>query len=160
MKNASTSLLCLALIALVGCQQPRDRRYMNGSNLSTDPLATRDFSNNQQIPIPTPSATSTSSSSTPSVPEDIKHCQWSQDGVNNFESFANHLGAHTICQGKTVKTDVYIQAQTAVTDASVCVIPTYTDGTKSIYIGRPKCLYLQNPKTIYKVPLEANRDGF
>ncbi|MBT3584854.1 MAG: hypothetical protein HN509_08095, partial [Halobacteriovoraceae bacterium] len=96
------------------------------------------------------------------IPSEISHCTWSTDGVNGFPAQSNHLGAYSFCKSSDTNNpnDVYIQVQQPVSDAQVCIIPTSSSGSNSIYIGEPRCLMITEPQKIYKVTLLKNRPGF
>lgn len=94
------------------------------------------------------------------IPEQIRHCQWSADGVNGFAQNHNHLGQFTICQSSQKDVDIHLQIKTPITDANLCVFPTYHSGSSSVYIGEPRCFSATNPKTIYKVVLLKNRPNY
>lgn len=95
------------------------------------------------------------------IPEEIKHCAWSADGISGFQMASNsHIGPHTICQSKNINTDVFIQVKNPITDSQVCIIPTYASNNASVYIGEPRCLMLNDNKRIYKVSLLKNRPGY
>lgn len=95
------------------------------------------------------------------IPDEIKHCTWSADGITNFQMASNsHLGPHTLCQSSTVNTDVFIQVKNPIMDAQVCIVPTYASNNASVYIGEPRCLMLNDNKKIYKVSLLKNRPGY
>lgn len=95
------------------------------------------------------------------IPDEIKHCTWSADGITNFQTSSNtHLGPHTLCQSKTAETDVFVQVKNPILDAQVCIVPTFASNNASVYIGEPRCLMLNDNKKIYKVSLLKNRPGY
>jgi hypothetical protein len=94
------------------------------------------------------------------IPAEISHCQWSTDGVNNFKYNHTHLGNFNICQSSQSEVDINIQIRSPITDAQLCILPTYHSGSSSIYIGEPRCFLASNPKTVYKVTLLKNRPNY
>jgi len=166
--------LAILMTTLSACfEQPRDRRVVS---------STREVSNPYQNNQPTGSVALPGSSSEDEeadnkaedsgadtedpniediIPAEIKHCNWSMDGQTGFSNSNNtHLGAHTICQSQSSPVDIYIQLKNPISDAQVCLIPTYNSGTSSIYIGEPRCLMISDNKRIYKVTLLKNRQGY
>ncbi len=171
MNKSALFILLAALTTLGGCfDGARERRSITtAQRVATTPTA---YPNNQptggSIILPggtggnggtnTPTPTPTDPASL--IPEELKHCSWSTDGVNGFASTHNHLGAHTICQNKNNELDIHIQVRTPITDAQICVFPTYHSAQASIYIGEARCFMASNSKTIYKVSLIKNRPGY
>jgi hypothetical protein len=168
MKGLFTTLLLIQIFAITACDAPRDRR---ASLRLTDPNSSSIVNNNGGYDYSGRDSETTSSggnnsgststdTSTSTIPDEIKHCNWSMNGVTGHESVHNHLGEHTICQSKTNRADIYIQTKSPINDAQVCLIPTSNNGNKSVYIGEPRCLMLSDPMRIYKVTLLRNRSGF
>lgn len=99
-------------------------------------------------------------SGTPQIPEEISHCTWATDGVNGFALNHAHLGPFNICQGKNSDTEIHIQIKNPITDAQLCIFPTYHSSSASVYIGEARCFIASNPKTVYKVNLLKNRPNY
>jgi hypothetical protein len=182
------SIIILSLALLHSCQEPRSERtaldpanipnntsnntasnpyvgFENDGNTRTDTDTDTDTNNNTDPTDNTPTPTGS-----PTIPEEVRHCQWSVDGINGFQNSGHaHLsptessaseGAFTICQSRTNETIIYLQLKASINDAQVCVFPTYEADGKSVYLGEPRCLLAQSPKTIYKVNLLKNRSGY
>lgn len=162
-----------AALLFTGCfEQGRDRSTVQSTRNNSDIYANRTPSGGA-IALPAEGSESGGSSEGGSgsgdsgtnfeslIPEEIKHCQWSADGITGFQLSSNaHLGPHTLCQSKTVNTDVFVQVKNPIVDAQVCIIPTYASNNASVYIGEPRCLMLNDNKKIYKVSLLKNRPGY
>ncbi len=157
MKKIIFLLVLSSLFA--GCNEStRDRRlaYATAGTTSSGYQYGSNFTNtNDRTTItvtPTPTTTS-------NVPSDATHCKWSTDGSTGFERQSSHLGDYTLCQSKTDETKVYIQVKT-VPSSQVCIIPTSSNGTSSVYIGEPRCTLITSNTTIYPVTLLKNRTNF
>lgn len=163
-----------ALLFLSSCfEQGRDRSTVQSTRDNSDIYANRAPSGGA-IALPGSGANSGDSTGGSSggsgaeqdsfeslIPDEIKHCKWSEDGITGFEMSSNsHLGPHTLCQSKTTNTDIFVQVKNPISDAQVCLIPTYASNNASVYIGEPRCLMLNNNKKIYKVSLLKNRPGY
>jgi hypothetical protein len=157
------SLLLLIAFAMTSCDAPRDRRTAysssNNSNQFSPSYESTGTSNTGSSNTDDTSSDREDSDSGETIPDEIKHCQWSSDGSSNFEESHSHLGQYTICQS-TNKKDVWIQVKTPISDAQVCMIPTHNSGSSSVYIGEPRCLMVSESKKIYKVTLFSNRTGY
>ena len=103
------------------------------------------------------------------IPSEVSHCRWSDDGENGFQSAAAHLspeenslqeGGYTLCQSRANPLEVYLQIKSPITDAQLCLIPTYNSGGNSVYLGEPRCLYTNSTRKLYKVALIKNRQGY
>lgn len=162
------------LIILTGCfEQPRDRRTVGSAQEYTNPYENNRPSGSVALPGSSDESENgedddeegSTDIDNPNLdeilPDEIKHCNWSADGQTGFEKSSNsHLGAHTICQSQTNEVDIYLQIKNPISDAQVCLIPTYSNGNASIYIGEPRCLMVNDNKRIYKVTLLKNRQGY
>lgn len=161
MKNLIQLAFLIILVTAMACEGPRNARSRRGatSDAFTD---SNDYSNSGNdddddgVTVIDDGTGTTNSS----IPQEIRHCQWSTDGTSGFQSSGSHLGAYTACQSTTNETDIYIQLQSPVTDSQLCVIPTFNNGATSIYIGEPRCLSVVDNKKIYKVGLLKNRPGY
>lgn len=168
MKKFSLSL-CLVLIVswvLTSCMDsPRNKRNAEDKKTSnaftTPPAYPRTYvDDSDDDSSDSTSGDSSSTTNTGNVPTEISHCSWSADGSSGFQSTSSDLGAYTLCQSSTNELDVYLQVQSPVTDAQLCIIPTYFNGTQSIYIGEPRCLRPINRANRYKITLLKNRPGY
>ncbi len=156
------TILCLITLFASSCDAPR----MRGDNSSSNSIEYSSF----DTATPTPSSsldnnTTTRTSeeaATPvaSIPSEINHCSWSTDGSTGYTSEHLHLGKMTVCQSRIKDTDIYIQLQSNFSDSQLCLIPTYHSGSRSIYIGEPRCIYIQESGRIYKVEMLKNRTGY
>ncbi len=166
-------IILTLLILTASCDAPRDRRaaYKEDANSSSpywfSPSSSgaqsgSDSTSNTSTDTTTDnSGTTTGTDSSSSIPDEIKHCSWSTDGVNGFETTDRpHLGHHTICQSKNDSKDVYIQVKVAIPDSQVCFIPTYRSSDSSVYIGGPRCIMINETKKIFKITLNKNRSGY
>lgn len=149
-------LITLILMASA-CDSPRSQRAIITSGQSSNGL-----NNGVNLGSGTSGGTtgtgtgSTGTTTTPSnVPDDAKHCKFSTDGVNGFESTSTHLGSYTLCQSSSDKSVFYAQVKTppvgANGDVSICFIPHTSSGSNSIYIGNPMCGSFPNPKEVKKI---------
>jgi len=173
-------ILCLiALTTLASCfnESPRDKRKNSGTDKKTEQQDFYDwFSNNNPntggnagdlVPVAdeneTNEATETNSvTQNISIPEDIKHCSWSQDGSSGFTSKDDHLGsAYTFCKSKNgqkaAQLDIYFQMADAIKNSQLCFIPTTNKGKKTVYVGNARCLNILSNRQIYKITLIADR---
>lgn len=165
MKNIIRLAFLILLVATMACEGPRSARTRSGATDDAFSRSTSSDSDNDDGGVTVAdnddggSGTGTGSSQ---IPTEIDHCNWSSDGVNGFQSASSHLGAYTFCQAKSpgVETDVYLQLQMPISDSQVCVIPTFNNGSNSIYIGEPRCLSATDNKRIYKIGLIKNRPGY
>lgn len=107
-------------------------------------------------PTPTPSATGTVSN----MPSDAAHCSWSTNGISGYSGNHHHIGQYNVCQSSSSKEIIYVQISDPIEDAQVCVIPTTSSGSRSVYIGEPRCQMLSDNSKIYKFQLYKNRSGF
>jgi len=158
MKKA-LALSILTAIAIVGCEQPRQTRgFARGT--ATSALESSPNTNTNTNTNVTPTPTPTTSVGGVTIPTEISHCSWSQDGVNGFASSHTHIGAYTLCKSVTDETDIYLQVRDNISDSQICLFPTSTDGSNSFYIGEARCLMVTNNKQIYKIKMYKNRPGF
>lgn len=150
MKNLLPFIATLVLIS--ACDSPRVQRPMSTGSLNNAVTTPVDFSNPTPIPG---TGTTTPTTTNPLIPTDATHCKFATDGVTGFESNSNHLGDYTLCQSSTDKSVMYFQLKTPPTnssgDISICLIPTTSNGTSSIYVGNPMCGYFKNPKDVRKI---------
>ncbi|MDD4974798.1 MAG: hypothetical protein PHY93_10635 [Bacteriovorax sp.] len=145
-------LMISTLALLTSCDSPRSQRaisssYNNGLT-SNGNVATVNLDNSNSSTTP---ATGTASV----IPTDASQCKFASDGVTGFESTSTHLGDYTLCQSSTDKSVVYFQLKTPPTnsngDISICLIPTTSSGSNSIYVGNPMCGYFKDPKAVRKI---------
>lgn len=152
----------LLSIVLFSCNEQRSDRVSRGGR-SPSTSATSPFSKESQVP------SNNSDTSGIEIPSEIRHCQWSQDGLSNFSRNHPHLsisesdptGGHfNLCQSQTNSKNIYIQVKTPINETQTCFLPTYYTGDKSTFIGEPRCLFLNNNQKIFKVDLIVNRNGY
>lgn len=147
-------LTIAALFTLTSCDSPRSqRRISSTSNSLSNNAATVNWNDtNSGTSTPTPTPTSTSSTT---IPSEASHCKFATDGASGFESTSTHLGDYTLCQSSTDKNVMYFQLKTPPTntsgDISICLIPTASNGSNSIYVGNPMCGYFKDPKAVRKI---------
>lgn len=170
-------LTLLMLISLISCVSPRDKRALySGTEQTTDNTTGNNSSDNSSnvnesgdgtsVPIVDGSDSGSTGGTNSNVPAEIRHCNWSTDGSTGFENTSSnmesyslsHLGENTICQSKNTQSDIYVQLKNATADVRVCVIPTYEQNGRSIYLGEARCQFVDSNKKIYKFPLLKNRD--
>jgi hypothetical protein len=161
-----TKILIAAILLsiFIGCDAPRSRRDSGYDSTQYNPYAVNTSAYSPTVTDPN-SVVADSNTTTPdattSIPAEISHCQWSSDGNNGFQvSNTQHLGGYTLCQSSEDETIVYVQVQYPITSEDLCLIPNYYSGSRSIYIGEPRCLQIASNKEIYKVDLIKNRSGF
>lgn len=162
MKNIIPYLV-LSLSILSSCDSPRSQRSLSSSsssgltNANTIPV---NLNNTNTGTATTPAATTTTTTpatdtATSTIPSDATQCKFSSDGINGYDSTSTHLGDYTLCQSSTDKNITYFQLKTPPSnnngDVSVCLIPTTSNGTNSIYVGNPMCGYFKDPKAIRKI---------
>lgn len=146
-------LLALSIMA-TSCDSPRSQRSVLGSSKSASTVAANgvSFGNSGTV---TETVSDTTDSTASTIPTDAKHCKFSTDGVNGFESTSSHLGSYTLCQSSSDKTVFYAQFKTppvgSAGDVSVCFIPHTTASSTSIYVGNPMCGSFPNPKEVKKI---------
>lgn len=157
-KKKIIPLLLATCAILTSCDSPRSQRALNSSSSSLrNTPATMDWNNSPGNTTTPPSNTTTPVATTPvaSVPSDATHCKFSTDGITGFESTSTHLGEYTLCQSSVDKNIFYFQLKTPPTnssgDVSVCLIPTTSNGSNSIYVGNPMCGYFKDPKSVRKI---------
>ena len=145
--------MIITFATLTSCDSPRSQRSLSSTSnsLSNTTPATVDWSNNSN----TTSSAAPTATSTTAVPTDASHCKFATDGVTGFESTSSHLGDYTLCQSSSDKNSMYFQLKTSPTntsgDVSVCLIPTTSSGSSSIYVGNPMCGYFKDPKAVRKI---------
>ena len=161
----SAYLLLLLLIALTSCDSPRSQRaissYSNnqlqaGNNSGVNFTDNSNTNTNTNTNTNNNNNNNTTTTTNSNVPSDATQCKFSTDGLTGFESTSTHLGDYTLCQSSgTDKTIFYFQLKTPPTNASgnisVCLIPTTSSGTQSIYVGNPMCGYFTDPKSVRKI---------
>ncbi len=159
LRHCLTTLILL--FALVGCDSARDARRtrFNYSALNNSYDHGNNNGNNPIVVDPTPGPGGGGGGTT-TIPPEISHCSWAPDGLNGFASNSTHLGAYTVCKSSTTETDLYIQIKNPITNVQVCLIPTSTSGSATVYIGEPRCLLLSDNKRVYKVSMQKNRPNF
>ena len=148
----------VGLVLLTGCNMQRDRSsaYTTTSN-SKNSVPTYNYTGGTtSTPTPTPDATATPSN----MPSDAAHCSWSTNGISGYSGNHHHIGQYNVCQSSTSKEVIYIQISDPIEDAQVCVIPTTNSGSRSVYIGEPRCQMLSDNSKAYKFQLYKNRAGF
>ncbi len=168
-------LIFLTLIISVSCVSPRDKRALySGAENSTETESTNtqsssDSSSNENESGDDSTVTvvdGSDSGNSVNVPTEISACSWSADGSTGFENTAAnmdskehaHLGDNTVCQSRTDKNNIYLQLKTPITDVRVCMVPTYEQNGRSIYLGEARCQFISSNKEIFKFPLLKNRD--
>ncbi len=165
-------------LLLMGCDAPRRERSYTGGSSENDLFGMPMSSNNNGSTSGSTTGSTTSGSTTGSttgsvggvaIPSEVSQCSWSSDGVNGFENKAAHLspnednvdeGAYTLCQSNINEQEVYLQVKNPIGDAQLCLIPTSHDGSNSVYVGEPRCLYVNSSQTLYKISLIKNRQGY
>jgi hypothetical protein len=165
------TLLSLILLGqLTSCDAPRTERRVAGSG-STNALFGTPVNNITTVDrTPTPTTTPTGGTvGNVTIPTEVSHCSWSQDGSTGFSRGSAHLsptedstneGAYTLCQSTSSETDVYLQMKNPITDNQICLIPTYHSASNSVYVGEPRCLFVRSNTSLYKISLVKNRAGF
>lgn len=148
----------IGLVLLTGCNMQRDRsRAYTTTNDNQNSVPTYNYTGGTtSTPTPTPVATATPSD----MPSDAAHCSWSTNGISGYSGNHHHIGQYNVCQSSTSKEVVYIQISDPIEDAQVCVIPTTNSGSRSVYIGEPRCQMLSDNSKAYKFQLYKNRAGF
>lgn len=151
--RTNISLLVATLALITSCDSPRSQRALSSTSSGLNSSSARvDLGNTTTTSTPTPTSTTTTNSA---VPSDASHCKFATDGVTGFESSSTHLGDYTLCQSSSDKSVMYFQLKTAPTntsgDVSICLIPTTSSGTSSIYVGNPMCGYFKDPKAVRKI---------
>lgn len=104
----------------------------------------------------TPEAESPEDSNTPA---EARHCSWSTDGSSGYSTSTNHLGEINVCQSQSDDKNIFVQLKTPITsNIKLCAIPMYDNGSNAVYIGNPRCIYV-NDNGIKQIPLLKNRGG-
>lgn len=151
-------ILLLMVSFFSGCNEStRDRRLAyatsgttNASQYGANFTTTTSGGSTSTTVTPTP---------TSNIPSDASHCKWSTDGITGYERQSYHLGDYTLCQSKTDETKIYIQLKN-IPEKQVCIIPTSSNSSSSVYIGEPRCLMITSNTAIYPVTLLKNRTNF
>jgi hypothetical protein len=153
--------LMIIALALTSCDSPRTQRAIsstsyNGLTSSGNVAAVNLDNSNSSSTSTTTTTTATGATTTTSViPTDATQCKFASDGVTGFESTSTHLGDYTLCQSSVDKSIIYFQLKTPPTNSngniSICLIPTTSSGSSSIYVGNPMCGYFTDPKVVRKI---------
>lgn len=154
--------MILLLAILSACDSPRSQRSLNATASSANGLTTGTGTGTGANTTNTSAGvsfvdTSTSSSTASTViPADASSCKFATDGATGFESSSTHLGDYTLCQSSSDKNVAYFQLKTppkasSGDNVSICLIPTYSSGGNSIYVGNPMCGTFTDPKTVRKI---------
>lgn len=148
----------VSLLLLTACNMQRDRsRAFTTTNDKQNSAPTYNYTGGTtSTPTPTPDATATPTD----AESDTAHCSWSKNGISGYSGNHHHIGQYNVCQSSTSKEIVYIQISDPIEDAQVCVIPTTNSGSRSVYIGEPRCQMLSDNSKAYKFQLYKNRAGF
>lgn len=149
--------MIVTLASLTACDSPRSQRALSSqssNSLNNTNAASVNWNSNTNTNTNSGSTTTTTTTTT-AIPSDASHCKFATDGVSGFESTSTHLGDYTLCQSSSDKNVMYFQLKTAPTntngDISICLIPTTSNGTSSIYVGNPMCGYFKDPKAVRKI---------
>lgn len=172
-QNYFTILLATLMVGhFSSCDAPRTERRVAGSSSSNaifgTPINNITTGDRTADPISTPIDTGGSTGNI-TIPSEVAHCSWAQDGLNGFERGSAHLspsedstseGAYTLCQSTSSESDVFLQMKNPITDNQICLIPTYHSSSNSVYVGEPRCLFVRSNTSLYKITLVKNRPGF
>ncbi len=146
------------LLITSACDSPRSTRALVSSksgDYSSNPINGNPVAGNTVGVDLTNTTTTNTETSVSNIPTDARHCKFSTDGIDGFESTSSHLGAYTLCQSSTDKAVFYVQFKTPPVgssgDVSVCFIPHTTSGSNSIYVGNPMCGTFPDPKSVKKI---------
>lgn len=159
------NILFLALV-MASCVAPRDKKALYADPFSSESTATTSDSNGSsdstEDPVEVSDGSGTSGSTNSNIPEYLNHCKWSIDGETGFDNTDSdtHLGPHTICQSKSKPNEVFVQIKDLGEDKNsrVCVIPTYEDRGRAIFLGEARCQFITSNDKIFRYPLIKNRD--
>lgn len=150
-------LLALVFASCMDTSRDRSTAFTTTKKSSANTNPTYNYSGGTAS-TPTPTATATSTPSTTIA--DASHCSWSTNGINGYSGNHHHIGQYNICQSKSSKEVIYVQISDPIEDAQVCLIPTTSSGSRSVYIGEARCQMLTDNSKIYKFQLYKNRSGF
>ena len=156
--NYNKLLLVLLLMSVLpGCLNTRNQR------VKANPFDLSLFSSDSPYkPNPIYGDDDTTSTGTPSnttpttTPAHISHCTWSPSGTSGFEFSSNHIGSYTLCQSTNSETELYFQLKTN-PGYNICFIPVNDTDGNVVYIGEPRCLFANDPMTVYKIVMLKNR---
>ncbi len=155
-------LTLLSFFLLLSCDPPRSRNAKYGA-FTTSTSTGYNTGGFFVPPTTTTPPTTTPITVTPTnnpIPQELRHCSFALDGVTGFQHSANHIGAYTLCKSSVSPNDVWLQMKTPVTQGQLCLIPiTVNSQGRSTFIGEPKCLMVNNPMQVYKIPFSINRIG-
>lgn len=153
-------------LTLTSCMQARDKSAFSSKSSSSGSLADQYPNSGGSTSFPgfepsddtsTDRDTSTGSgTSTSTIPTEAQKCKWNSSSSTYYARTTNHLGKINVCQSSTDDKNIFVQLETPVTGTKLCAIPMYEVGSRSIYIGNPRCLFIPDNK-IYQIPLLKNR---
>jgi len=156
--TCTLTLLALALTSCMQAQRDRSAAYKtSSSNSANSNSPTYNYSGGTTS---TPTPTATASATATAVASDAAHCSWSTNGISGYSGNHHHIGQYNVCQSSTSKEVVYVQISDPIEDAQVCLIPTTSSGSRSVYIGEARCQMLTDSSKVYKFQLYKNRTGF
>ncbi len=154
-------LFTLTTLIYVSCDSPRDRRTTGAtsSNSSSFNGFSSDRTNSGTTTGTTTGTTAGTTTSSLTIPEDAKHCTFSNDGSSGYASSGTHIGAYTICKSSTNENTFYAQIKDPNTNSQgyssvkICFIPmsNKTSNGSPLHIGNPKCGNFSDSKTIQKI---------
>jgi hypothetical protein len=145
-------ILTLILLILSACDAPRSTRSFyreNGAERQSFSSSDDGYnfpSSELEMTIP--------------VPPEAQHCTFSPNGIDGYSNFSTHLSSrYNICQSQTNDAKVFFQIKNPIYDNRVCFLPTYNapGSSTSIYLGSPKCLFLESSNNIYTITLTKDR---
>ena len=179
------STLAFFVIGLSSCDSPTRSRsaYRGSSSSNSGPLFSSGFNSpggdtgtgsgtgTGADPTQTPSPTPTSGGSAVvtdgiypanAVPQEASHCSWSTDGSSGFSFTHSYTGDYTLCRAQGSETVYYLQTKVPSSQSiPLCLIPTThiqtPSGSKSVYIGEPRCVHNTDNTKVYKIVLYKNR---
>lgn len=167
MKTLNTTLLVsLILLVQVSCDRPRDRRTVGDPRNTENRTPINDDSSSiPNTPTTTPqqeesgnNVSETTPSGVSNLPQQIQHCRW--PGAGGFSHSHPHVGQYTLCQNQSDDTDIYVQVQSPITDASLCLIPVHSSSGRAVFIGEPRCIEIRDSSNIYRINMLKNRPNF
>ena len=136
--------LLIISISLVACDAPRSRTsYSNVDGYSNAGIYDDDDDDSKLLPPPPPPEVNP-------IPIEFGTCN---------QSTSQYLGNYYACQNQTQDTQVFIKPEIAVNDR-LCIIPMYSSGSNSIYIGNSVCQYISSTSDGVTFDLQKDRSGF
>jgi hypothetical protein len=154
MKKQILALIIMNLFVITSCDSPRDRRANLKSGSMSNGL---NFNNENRTDTGNSNNNNNNNNSNANIPSDAKHCNFSEDGQNNFKFQGSHISSYNVCKSSTDKNTFYVQIKDANNNnqgqstVNICLIPMTSSNGSAIHIGNPQCGVFTDNKTVRKI---------